>query len=115
MTDATTLKPANERAILGRFTQNYGEKKGFFSAVGESSKQGFGDIKNAFGKDASWGARGAGFARIGGVGVGVAMAGDSLFRGKTSDGEDRSGLARVGQAVLGTGIAVGSLVVGRGR
>ena len=81
---------------------------------GGAAKESLGEMKNAF-TSAGEGNRMKGFGRIGGVGVGVAMAGDALFRGKTSDGEDRSGLARVGEAVLGTGIAVGSLVAGRGR
>lgn len=52
------------------------------------------------------------FARGAGVGVGAAMAGDALFRGKTADGEDRSALARVGEFVLGSGLAVTSLARG---
>ncbi len=55
------------------------------------------------------------FARGAGTAVGIAMAGDALFRGKTSDGEDRSGLARMGQFLVGGGIAAGSLIAGKGR
>lgn len=79
------------------------------------AKEGVQDIKNIVGKDVTMGQRGVGFARVGGIGVGAYVAGDALFRGKTADGEDRSALARVGQFVLGTGIAAGSLVVGKGR
>ena len=104
-------KDPKEMAILGRWTQNYATEKGFFKTLGKSAGQGFEDIKGI----TKSGQRGVAFARGAGVGVGVAMAGDALFRGKTADGEDRGMLARLGEFVLGTGVAVGSLVVGKGR
>jgi len=55
------------------------------------------------------------FGRLVGTGVGLAMAGEALFNSKTADGEERSGLARVGEFVLGTGVAAGSLLAGKGR
>lgn len=81
----------------------------------DAAKAGFQDVKNIVGKDATMGQRGVGFARVGGVGVGAYMAGDALFSSKTVDGEDRSMLARIGQFLLGGGVAVGSLIVGKGR
>jgi hypothetical protein len=55
------------------------------------------------------------FGRVAGTGVGLAMAGDALFRSQNSEGEDRSALVRLGQGVLGLGVAAGSLIAGRGR
>lgn len=93
------------------------ERLGFVTAsrdgVKAAASAGWGDIKNIVGREGvTWGQRGVGFARVGGIGVGAAMAGDALFRGKTSDGEDRSMLARLGEFVLGTGIAATSLLRG---
>lgn len=82
--------------------------------LGGAAKAGLGDIKNIVGKDVTLGQRGVGFARVTGVGAGLAIAAGSL-RSQTVDGEDRSMLARLGQAVLGLGVAAGSLIVGKGR
>lgn len=79
-----------------------------------AAQAGLGDIKNIVGKEVPMAQRGVGFARVGGVGIGLYIAKGAL-ESKTVDGEDRSALARIGQAVLGTGIAVGSLVAGKGR
>ena len=107
MTDIAA--PTPEQPILGRFT-GLVKSQGFKGAA----QAGLDDIKNIVGKDVTMGQRGVGFARVGGVGVGLYIA-KGAFESKTADGEDRSALARIGQAVLGTGIAVGSLVAGKGR
>jgi hypothetical protein len=114
MADAT--KPFTERPVLGRFTQNYAQQKGFFAAAGESLKQGGGDIKNGINvfDKATEGKRLGAFGRVAGVGVGSYIALGAL-QSRDADGNERSGLVRVGQAVLGTGIAAGSLIVGHGR
>lgn len=105
MTD--TAKP-----VLGKWTGLY-KQKGFVDAA----KDGLSDIKKGakFWDESSKGFKGVAFGRTVGVTAGVAMAGDALFRGKTADGEDRSALARLGQGVLGLGIAGGSLVAGAAR
>jgi hypothetical protein len=109
MTDAP--KNPKEMAILGRWTQNYATEKGYMKTLSKSVGQGFDDIKGI----TTSGSRGIAFGRIAGVTAGAAIAGDALFRGKDSDGNDRGLLARLGEFVLGTGVAVGSLVVGKGR
>lgn len=114
MTDVT--KPYNERPVLGRFTQQVAEKGGYLGGLKESVKLGAEDIKkgvNVF-SDASKGHRVVAFGRIAGVGAGLAYAAGAL-RSQTADGEDRSALARLGQLVLGGGIAAGSLIAGKGR
>lgn len=95
-----------DKPVVGPWTQRFAA----------NAKEGFQDIKNIVGGEGiTMKQRGVGFARVGGIGVGAYMAGDALFRSKTADGEDRSALARIGQFVLGTGVAAGSLVVGKGR
>ncbi len=97
---------ADTPKVVGKWTERFAA----------ASKAGLDDIKKVVGgKEVTMGQRGIGFARVGGMGVGAYMAGDALFSGKTADGEDRSALARMGQIVLGAGIAAGSLVVGKGR
>ena len=71
-------------------------------------------VKDIVGKDVELGARAKGFARVAGVGVGSYIALGAL-QSRDADGNERSGLVRIGQAVLGTGIAAGSLIVGHGR
>lgn len=93
-----------DKPEIGRWTKFVGQ-----------AKEGLGDMKNIVAKEATLGQRGVGAMRVTGVGVGAYMAGDALFRGKTEDGEDRSLLARLGQFILGGGIAAGSLIVGKGR
>ena len=84
--------------------------------LGGAVKKGAEDIGkgiNVFDK-ATEGHRGLAFARVAGTGAGLAIAAGAL-QSKDAEGNDRSALARVGQAVLGTGLAVGSLALGRGR
>lgn len=71
-------------------------------------------VKTAFSKDAGEVGRMKGFARVGAVGLGAYIAKGAL-ESRTADGEERSGLVRVGQAVLGTGIAAAGVLAGHGR
>ena len=102
---ATPAPAATEGVWARRVT---GEKGVF----GHLNAKGF---KPTVERNFNWeaGNKGMAFARGAGVAVGAAMAGDALFRGKTADGENRGALARVGQFVVGTGLAAGSLVGGR--
>jgi hypothetical protein len=94
------------------------EKLGYVTLKNEGTKaaasQGFGTIKDGvrFWNPVSDGKKLAAFGKVTGIGVGVAVAGDALFRSKTADGEDRGLLARLGEFVLGTGIAAASLLRG---
>ncbi|MFZ4540413.1 MAG: hypothetical protein ACOYNL_01215 [Rickettsiales bacterium] len=104
--------PFTDKPVFGRFTQNYhAQNKSILGAVKDSAKLGVEDIKAGL----TQGKRAVAFGRVTGVTAGTAIAGHALFSGKTAEGEDRSLLARLGEFVLGTGVAVGSLVVGKGR
>ncbi len=74
-----------------------------------AAEKSFGEMKSVFAKGST--TRGVGIARIGSVGVGATMAADAIFR-STSNGEDRSGWMRLGEAVLGTGLMVGGVLSG---
>jgi hypothetical protein len=69
--------PSPDKPVLGRFT-GLVKSRGFEGAA----QAGWSDIKNIVGKDVIMGQRGVGFARVGGIGVGAAMAGDALFAAK---------------------------------
>lgn len=71
-------------------------------------------VKGAFNKDAEAAVRRSGFARVGTTGVGLAMVSDALLRSKSS-GEDRSALVRMGEGVLGLGVAAAAVIAGHGR
>ena len=68
------------------------------------------DAKNIFAKEATMGQRGVGFARVGAVAAGSYIALGAL-KSKDAEGNNRSGLVRVGQAVLGTGVAAAGVLV----
>jgi hypothetical protein len=106
MTDVP--KNPKDMAILGRWTQNYADEKTFFKTFGKT-------VKDNIAGEWKTGSKGVAFGRVAGTGVGLAMAGDALFRSQNSEGEDRSALVRLGQGVLGLGVAAGSLIAGRGR
>jgi hypothetical protein len=100
------VKPKLWTEITGR----YRSEKGFAGAA----KKTFDEIGHgvSFSSTATAGERAVAFGRIGAVGVGAYIAASAL-RSKDAEGNDRSGLARIGQAVLGTGMAAGALVAGR--
>ena len=111
MTDTSAPAPTEGKPVLGRFTDLV-KTQGFKGAA----KAGWGDVKNIVGKsgEVTMGQRGVGFARVAGVGICLSIA-KGAFESKTADGEERGALGRLGQAVLGTGVAVGSMVVGGAR
>lgn len=78
--------------------------------VGKSGDQ----VKKAFSleKGITLGDRGIGFARVGvtAVGAGIAMG---ALRDKNPDGTDRSALARLGDLVIGGGVAAGGVLLHR--
>ena len=103
--------PVKEAAAT---TAKWVDKVGFsrlhqqgFKAAGE---HGLGEMIKAvtFAEGKTW----KGFARVGAVGAGAVIAAGAL-RSKDADGNERSGLVRVGQAVLGTGIAAAGVLGGR--
>lgn len=80
--------------------------KGVFGHLKQNS---FGEtVKQNFAGDWKAGSKGMVFGRTVGTGVGLAMAAHA-FKGVDSNGEDRSALVRMGEFVLGTGIAAASL------
>lgn len=92
------------------------EAGSWVSRVRGSAGKGVEQIKsgiNVF-DEASKGNRLAAFGRLAGVGAGAYIAAGAL-QSRDADGNERSGLVRIGQAVLGTGVAVGSLAIGHGR
>lgn len=100
--------PANTEGMWVKYVTG---QNGLF---GHAKAHGIGDaVKQNFKWEA--GNKGVVFARGAGVMAGVAIAGDALFRGKTADGEDRSALARMGEFVLGTGVAAVGLASGKVR
>ena len=54
------------------------------------------------------------FRSVGSV-AGVGMVADSVFRSKTSDGEDRGTAGRIIEFIVGGGVAAGSLLAGKAR
>jgi len=101
-------KPAAEKffglGAEGKWMHRVADK-GWGSAI----KQGAGEMQ--FWKAGNH--KGVAFGRIAGVGAGVALAGDALFRGKTGDGEQRGFVTRVLQFGTGAAVAAGSLAAGR--
>ena len=79
----------------------------------EPASQSLTEVKSAFSKNAEHG-RMKGFARVGAVGLGAYIAKGAL-ESRTADGEERSGLVRIGQAVLGTGVAAAGVLAFHGR
>jgi hypothetical protein len=92
-----------------RVAGNVNSKKGWSGAM----KDGLSDIGKGFKLEKGY--KAVAFGRTIGVGAGLAVAGDALFRSKDEDGNDRGALARLGEGVLGLGIAAGSLAAGRAR
>ena len=74
-----------------------------------ASSHSWADVKNIVSKEATMGQRGVGFARVGAVGAGSFIALGAL-KSKDAEGNNRSGLVRVGQAVLGTGVAAAGVL-----
>lgn len=61
------------------------------------------------------GNRGLCFARGFGVGIGGVMAYDAVSRDMTADGQERSGLVRLVEFIVGGGLAAGSVLASRGK
>lgn len=103
------MTAATGTSWVDRVAGNYNTK-----GLGGAAKDGWNDIKGTIGKDATTAQRGVVFGRVIGVGAGLAIAKGAL-ESKTVEGEDRSALVRLGQFVLGAGVATASLVAGKGR
>ena len=82
-------------------------------ALKGAAKQTLGEVKHGLtlGNGAKLGERGIAFARVGGVVAGGSIA-LGAFKSKNADGTDRGALHRLGDLVLGTGIAAGSVLAG---
>lgn len=82
---------------------------------GKATKDGWGNaVKDNFVNEWKTGSKGKVFGRTLGTGVGLVMAADA-FRSIDANGEERSGLVRLGEGVLGLGITAASLAGGRVR
>lgn len=90
------------------------ETQSWIDRVKPNAGKSWGEVKSAFSKEAPQG-RIKGFARVGAVGVGATMAYKAIVNDRTADGEERSGFARLGQAVLGGGLMAASVLAGHGR
>lgn len=84
-------------AMFGRLKQN---------SLAETLKQNF-KFKDGNGIYA--------FGRVAGIGVGATLAYDAMSRSVTDDGQERSGLVRLTEFIVGGGLAVGSVLAGKGK
>ncbi len=83
--------------MFGRLKQN---------SVGDTLKENF-KFKDGNGMYA--------FGRVVGTGAGAYMAYDALSRDMTDDGQERSGLVRLTEFIVGSGLAAASVLAGKGK
>ena len=102
MTD--TLKPA-----VGPWTERITGRVKDSGGVKEAASKSFGEMKSVFKSGST--TRVVGAIRGASVAVGATMAVDAIFR-STSNGEDRSGWARLGEGLLGAGMVAGGVLSG---
>lgn len=91
-----TDKPSFVDKYFGRLKQN---------SVGDTLKQNFAWKDN----------KAVVFGRVAGTLVGAGMAYDAVAHSLTADGEERSGLVRLTEFIVGGALAAGSVLAGKGK
>jgi hypothetical protein len=88
------------------------EAASWASKIQPAASKSWKQVKDVVGKDVELGARAKGFARVATVGAGAYYAA-GVFKSKDADGNDRSALARLGNLVVGGGVAAAGVLAHR--